>query len=347
MKKVPSIHPLRSYGGSARSCGQQYGESQAEAIEAFLHLEVAPNPKRLRYATQCWQHLKRWEKHVVDFTRGMAEGSGLSIEEVTLLLMHEEIFHGKPCTAIGATRAGSKDGHAIIGQNWDWHSRLYPWSSLTRLSVTGIPKVVLYSYPGLWACAGVNEYGMSLVWTGAAYLPRIPSKVGVPTYALIPGILAKRSCDEAIALLRTTRFAGSFIFLIADALGEVWVIEGLNGKFEAARCVDVITRGNHYECARMARLAKQDLTCNKQANTQFRGPRMAALAKRYNGRIDRHVVEKLLCDRGVGPGRDICQVPCGDRRGMTLDSFYCIPRQREFWIARGIQSRHEYARHKV
>jgi hypothetical protein len=347
MKKLPSIHPIHEYTGSPRSCGRQYGKTQAEAMDGFLHLEVAPNPQRMRYASRCWNVLKRWEKPVVEFVRGMAEGSGLSVEEITLILLHEEIVHTRPCTGIGATRSGTKDGNAIIGQNWDWGTHLYTWSNLTRLRMTGQPAMVLYSYPGLYASAGINEHGMSLVWTGSGYLPKIRPKVGVPTYALIAGILSCRDCREALALLRRTRLAGCYIFFIADAKGEVWVIEGLPGRFEAVRCEDVIARANHYECAATARRAKQDINCNPNANTQFRGPRMAALAQRYRGRIDRHIMERCLCDEGVGDGKNICQRPKGVRRGITIDSFYCLPARREFWISRGVQARHEYQRYRV
>src|SRR5437879_580148 len=112
MKRLPSIHPICEFKGTPRTCGSQYGETQAEAIEAWLHLETPPDPKRLRYASRCWQHLKRWKKPVVEFIRGMAEGTKLSVEELTLLLLHEEIVHTKPCTAIGARGAGTKDGQA-------------------------------------------------------------------------------------------------------------------------------------------------------------------------------------------------------------------------------------------
>jgi len=54
--------------------------------------------------------------------------------------------------------------------------------------------------------------GLSLIWTGAGYLPKVRPIVGVPTYALIAGILACRTCREAISLMRRTLNAGSFIF---------------------------------------------------------------------------------------------------------------------------------------
>ncbi|NQU09486.1 hypothetical protein HQ590_01735, partial [bacterium] len=266
-KRQPSIHPLYEYRGTVRGCGRQYGASQAEAIEAFLHLEVTPDPKRLRYAARCWDRLRRWDRAVADFVRGMAAGSGLSVQHLTLLLLHEEILHTKPCTGVGATGPGTRDGAPVIAQNWDWNSPLYAWPTLTRLHARGLPRTFLYSYPGLWACAGINEHGMSLVWTGAGYLPKIKPIVGVPTYAIIPAILAQRTCAEALALLRRTPIAGSFIFFLADATGELWVVEAVPDRFEAVRCADVIARANHYECDAIVRRAKQDIQSNPKANT--------------------------------------------------------------------------------
>jgi hypothetical protein len=349
VQKLPSIHPLIELRGSPRSCGRQYGERQAEAIEAFLHTEVTPDAKRLRYAARCWRVLSRWKKHVSEFVRGMAEGSHLAVEEVTLLLLHEEIVHCKPCTAVGATGPGTADGKPIIGQNWDWNPRLYPWAGLTRLHARGIPASFFYSYPGLWASAGINEHGFSLVWTGAGYLPTVRPVVGIPTYALIAGLLACRDCQQALKLLRETRLAGCFIFFIADARREVWVVEGLPRRFEAVRCEDVISRANHYQSARICRLSRQptDPPPNPGTNTWFRGRRMSKLAQRYRGRFDRHLVEKCLCDEFGGMGKSICQRPGHGRRSLSIDSFYCLPVQRQFWIARGVPSSHEYRCYSV
>lgn len=346
---LPSVHSLQELRGTARRCGRDYGETQAEAIDAFLHMEVAPDRQRLRYAGRCWEMLQQWRKPVPEFARGIAEGARLPVEEITLLLLHEEIVHTKPCTALGATRAGTKDGRPIIGQNWDWNSYLYPWSSLLRLRSDDGPAALHYAYPGLWAAAGINEHGLSLVWTGAGYLPKIKPIVGIPTYALIAGLLACKDCAKALALLRRTVNAGCFVFFIADAAGEVWVIEGVPGRMEMVRADDVITRANHYECAGIARRARQNLDQieNPLVSTQYRGPRMAALAQRFCGKINRHVMERCLRDEGVGDGRNICGRPKGTRRGLAIDSFYCLPVQREFWIARGIQTRHAYRRYRV
>jgi hypothetical protein len=345
---LPSHHTITTLSGSPRACGRAYGHQQAEAIEAFLHMEVAPSPQRRRYAARCWELVQRWDRSIAEFTRGMAAGAGIDVADATLLLAHEEIVHIKHCTGIGATRAGTHDGHPIVGQTWDWSPILYPWSSLTRLAMDDAPRALLYSFPGLWASAGINEHGLSLVWTGAAYSPIVRSAVGIPTYALIAAILARRTCAEALDLLRRTTNAGSFIFFLADATGEVVVVEGLPRRIEVTRCEDVISRANHYETARMVRLSGQDFTKGpRHFNSPDRAARMAALARRHAGAITRHHIEAFLRDRRGAPGRRICSLPSPTARWIAVDSFYCLPDRRELWIARGRQDRHAFQRHCV
>ncbi len=341
--RLPSHHPLIELRGTPRACGQQYGEHYAEAITAFYLLEIEPhlNPKRLRFGARCWEIFRHWETPVVDFARGMARGAGFTPEEVTLLLLHEEFVHLPHCTSLGATGQGTPDGAPILGQTWDWNSRLYLWSHLTRLHAHGMPRALLYSYPGLWAGAGINEHGLSLVWTSSGPTPKAPPRAGIPTYAIIAALLARRTCREALALLRATKNAGSFIFTIADAAKEVWVIEGMPHRIEAIPCEDVVSRANHYEGA-AAKARTGQTPSQLKTSTRFRGPRMARLVRRFRGTLDARRVEACLRDRFGGRGKSICQGGFGKQRTQTLDAFYCLPLQREFWIARGLPTRHAF-----
>jgi predicted choloylglycine hydrolase len=286
--------------------------------------------------------LEDWEKPVFEFVQGMVEGSGRSLQEIVLVLLHEEIYHIHTCTGIGATGKGTVDGSAVIGQNWDWDSSFYPWSSVLRLRSDSMPATLTYAYPGLWAAAGMNEHGLSLVWTGAGYFPAVRPDVGIPTYALIAGVLTRRTCRAAITLLQNTRNAGSFIFFLADATGEVWVAEGLPGKINPIQCVDWIARANHFESEGMCRLSKQDVPPKLDANSIARADRMASLAKAHCDRITGEMVATFLNDHGVAPGLGICQHPAFPGDGFTMDSFYLLPSKRQMWIARGLPCRHVY-----
>jgi len=342
-----SLYHLAEFRGTARDCGRDYGSSQAEAIGAFLHQELQPDTLRLAYAEHCSKILGEWEKPVFEFIQGMAEGSGRSLQEIVLLLLHEEIGHVHSCTGIGATRNATVDGSAVIGQNWDWSTSLYLWSGLLRLRSDSMPTTLTYTYPGLWASAGMNEHGLSLVWTGSGYFPIVPPAEGIPTYALIAGILTRRTCREAITLLQNTRNAGAFIFFLADATGEVWVVEGLPGKVHPVECGDVIARANHFESEEMCRLSNQDAPPQLLPNSISRARRMWELAKAHRGQINGELVTTFLSDHGVAPGLNICQHPTPDNWYLSLDSFYLLPSKREMWIARGSPCRHIYEKYSV
>jgi len=345
--KQESIYRLAEFRGSVRDCGRAYGSSQAEAISAFLQQELQPDALRLAYADRCSKLLGDWEKPVFEFIQGMAEGSGRPLHEIVLLLLHEEIAHVHQCTAIGATRNGTADGSAVIAQNWDWSGSLYPWSSLLRLRSDSMPATLTYAYPGLWAAAGMNEHGLSLAWTSSAGSPVVPPDVGIPTYALTAGILTRRTCREAITLLQNTQNAGAFIFFLADATGEVWVVEGLPGKVYTVECIDVIARANHYEIEEARRLSNQDVPPKLSPNSVSRAKRMWDLAQTHRGQINGELVATFLSDHGVAPELNICQHPTPGNSGFSLDSFYLLPSKRAIWMARGLPCRHIYEKYDV
>jgi hypothetical protein len=345
--KANSSYLMAEFRGTARDCGRDYGRSQTEAIGAFLYHQVQPDWLRLAYADRCGKVLEEWEKPIFEFVQGMSDGTGLSLQEMVLLLLHEEVVHVHNCTGIGATGKGTVDGAAVIGQNWDWDSSLYLWSSLVRLHTDSMPATLTYAYPGLWASAGMNEHGLSLVWPGTGYFPTVPPDVGVPTYALIAGVLTRRTCREAITLLQNTRNAGSFMFFLADATGEVWVAEGLPGRINPIQCVDWIARANHFESEEMCRLSKQEVPPKLNANSHSRATRMAALAKDHCGHITGELVGSFLSDHGVAPGLNICQHPSRLGEGFSLDSFYFLPSKREMWFARGLPCRHIHQKYTV
>jgi hypothetical protein len=255
----------------------------------------------------------------------------------------------KHCTAIAATGPGTPSGSPILGQNWDGFTTMYPWAQLLRIKCNPWPATLLYSpYPGLWWGAGINEHGVSLVWTGADHKLRRRHTwpiVGVPTYALVAGVLACKNSVEVRKLLSTTTNAGGFIFFIADATGDTMVVESVPGKIVFIPCTDVIARANHLEDPTLVRESRQILPRSIPAsNSPARGQRIHQLAEKYNGKLTPKAIEAILRDEDDTPGQTICQCAANGNPYMTIDSFYCLPKERELRIARGLQSRHQYTR---
>lgn len=334
---------LVTFKGSDRECGRQYGETFETRIMGFCRQEVKPDAARLRYAARCWKYVEQFAPKSAAFMKGMAEGSRLSIEHIALLSLHEEIVHmpvppapTPHCTAFVATGAATRQGRTINAMNWDWNTNLYPWAGLLRLDAKGSPCVVTYHYPGLWAGAGINEAGVSFMWTGSGYHPRIPPVVGVPTYVIIAEMLRRKSVADVLTFLKSIKHAGSFIFFLGDARGHIAVVEGCPGRLHVDQSDVALTRANHYECAVTMRKSKQHAVLG--GTTCYRAARMAEMVAARRGSIDVAAAKAMLTDRD-GPGPYVHQYPCGSNAhelgGLTIDSLFAVSEDRVLWTCRG------------
>ncbi len=143
------LHTIR---GTAIQCGRQYGQRWSTGMLGFYYQELRPDKQKLAYARRCWEHVEKACPHSAQFMRGMARGSGLTVDQVALLALHEENHHIRPhCTAFAATGAATRGGKTLVAMNWDWSAQLYPWAGLLRLDARGSPRALTYHYPGLWA----------------------------------------------------------------------------------------------------------------------------------------------------------------------------------------------------
>jgi predicted choloylglycine hydrolase len=325
--------------GSALEAGRAYGEGFGQMMMGFCRQELKPDKRKIGYARKCWKHTVKHAPESARFIEGMAQGSGLSLDHVGLLTLHEEVYHEPHCTAFAATGSATRAGKTVVAMNWDWATNLYPWAGLLKLTVKGAPRVATYHYPGLWACAGVNEYGMTLMWTGGGYLPKVPPMVGVPTYVLIAEVLRRNSVQAAVDYLAGVPIAGCFIFHLGDAAGNIAIVEGAAGKQAVDRTGDVLFRANHYTCRDIVACSKQTTPLpRKNATTVFRYERMKALMEEHGGKISVSVAKKVLTDRhGAWPW--IHQFPGGKDSvtlgGMTIDSLFAVAQERALYTCRG------------
>lgn len=329
---------LTEIRGTPALCGAAYCEEFATRIIGFGKQSVDPTPARLAYARRCWKYIEKSAPTSAAFLTGMARAAGLSRDVSTLIALHEEIVHQPHCTAFVATGEATRGGETILAQNWDWSPALYPWPGLLRLAMTGGPRMLTYHYPGLWACAGVNEAGLGLVWTGGGYMPKVAPVDGVPTYVLISEILRQPNVEAALACLNGMKHAGSFIFFLGDASGATAVVEAVPGKKHVDRTSPVMSRGNHYLCADIIKCGKQIKPSRTKYTTLQRSEKMTELLGKYHGEISPETAKQILTDRS-GDYPWLNQFPGGPKgwqlAGMTIDSFFVMCNDCSFWTCRG------------
>jgi hypothetical protein len=231
-------HSVAVISGTPRERGRQYGQKFTREIRDFLEKEIYgrytarpqhPKDRILAYARQCTAAVKDFSPIIMEEMQGMAEGSGLKLEELVLIALHEELWLGgilpkvEHCTPFALGPPLTKDGKTYVGQTWDWMASVRGQSSVLHWKRAEGPSVLAYAYPGLWVSAGMNDAGLALCWvTGPGY-GKGP-RVGVPAYVMVAHLLYQNSLDQALAEIRRDKHAGTFRFVLADATGRQAVV---------------------------------------------------------------------------------------------------------------------------
>lgn len=324
--------------GPTCACGKAYGIIFADLMHGYMARETKPSHSRIGFAKACLPFIEKYTPFSFDFLQGAAEGSGFTLEQLTLLSLYEEIWKGSGlaaqqhtyeghCTAFVSSRSRSKDERTIVGQSWDFWPHDFPWVGLLRLQCDGHPVTLTFHFPGMWSGCGINSEGLAQMWTSTGFLPVLANAPGVPTYILISELLNRRSVPEAVDLLQKTPNAGAYIFLLADANGKTAVVEALPGGKLAVDYSPVNCRTNQYEISGMIEASYQDLSDPEAKSTKIRNKRAQSVLQSCNENLSLDVVKSALTTKPI----------------FREEVFYCITiaslvaccEERALWHCRG------------
>ncbi len=299
---MASVYTFR---GTSLQCGIAYAERYQREMAGFFSQEFGTYSYSKQFVRACLRVMKSEAPHAAMFIRGAADRSLLSVEEHALLLLQEEeLYHRKlrskkpHCSVVGVLARTRKSCSAIVGQNWDWNTSYYPWSSINRFAIKGAPKIVALSYPGLPVCAGMNSSGLSLLWTGSGYYPALNPKVGVPTYALVLETLLKRDVTGAIQYLKRVHNAGAFIFFLGDGRGKLAVVEAVPGKVFVTYS-DYAHRANVFESPEAIAAANQNLPQASKCHSIKRSRIFARTSLRVRQKQNLESVKKIISQPNI------------------------------------------------
>jgi isopenicillin-N N-acyltransferase-like protein len=338
--KAPD-HTLTVIAGTPRERGRLYGRKFEEGVRGFLDKEIykpfaqstQSRDDLLRYAGACAKTTRSYSPEIAEELEGVAEGTGLRLEEIVLITLHEELYHRgvlppiKHCTAIAAGPPSTADGNTYVGQTWDWMPTVYGQSSMLLWKRPAGPSVLGYAYPGLWIGAGLNSAGIALTWTSAALGKGQTNitgpRVGISSYILIAQILYQESLDAAIEEARRAThagwFAGWFTFVLADGKGQLANIEGSP--------LELAIEDSRGHIARVGYGSRQmsDTPADKPVKRHPQCQRMCDLLDRSQGKLDRAAIQGFFGDHES----TIC------KHFSTLDAMLFDCTHRVAYVARG------------
>ncbi|MGX2997495.1 C45 family autoproteolytic acyltransferase/hydrolase [Streptomyces sp. JNUCC 64] len=247
----PPALVVRTEGGPLER-GRQYGAATKERVGASL---TAYEEVYARFAGLTWAGatrlartylpaLERFEERYLAADgpragagylaemRGVAEGAGVSFEDVLALNLRTEILFSGKARRIAAARTAAERGmpggrppaectsfcdlrgpEPVVGQNWDW----IPFSHDTVVVLESAPdrgpRWVSVVEAGLLAKFGTNAAGVTVL-TNALVTSRDVGEAGLPYHLVLRALLDSPSLADGVELLREVRRSSSANYLL-------------------------------------------------------------------------------------------------------------------------------------
>lgn len=280
---------------------------------------------------------------------GVADGSGVPIEEVAALNARWEVMYSAladeaaeidGCTGFGVQPEVTADGNAYMGQNWDWIPPIETFVMDVRRDSK--PDMVVMTEAGIvGGKIGVNEHGIGMTVNGLISEGDGEDPYRKPMHVRFREAMDAERLDTAIRPLITGDRAVSANVILGHAAGEFVDLELSPTTVNHLYPEDgILTHTNHFEDDRVEsefELLLPDTLC--------RAPRMRRLLSRQAGDIDVDLLQGALRDH-FGRPASICRhvdEALPERERLQTDGSYIVDLQgRQLLATRGPPCESEY-----
>ncbi|MGO3148343.1 MAG: C45 family autoproteolytic acyltransferase/hydrolase [Leucobacter sp.] len=270
--------------GNARERGRQYGEGAHDLIERALgyYREALTRQTGMSWAAVTdsvskWLPIsEQFAPHLVEEMRGIAEGAGVSFNEILTLNVRGEFVYNHQvteqsaapaaeetddrdavdgCTSFFLTGAASGTGHTLVGQNWDWRTLTADTTLVLRVVQDPLPTLVMQLEAGQVGRHGANSAGIALNANGLG--GSFGNEIGLPQTLIRRLVLDRGDIASALKTLVKTRphiasnallahQSGFGIDLETTPHGVDWIYPDSNGA---------IAHTNHFQASVPPQLA--------------------------------------------------------------------------------------------
>ncbi|GAA0507724.1 isopenicillin-N N-acyltransferase like protein [Halorubrum aquaticum] len=267
--------------GTPRERGIEHGERFAEEVaanvetyrERFSHEGVDVDAMR-NHAAEYVEYIERESPEYAAEMRGIAEGSGVPLVDVTMLNVRWEVIYpawkaqtekeneaattgtvAEPeppvdgCTSFGVMPSATADGTTYMGQNWDWLAPIEDTLFLMELRRDDAPDVLAMTEAGIvGGKIGVNEHGIGIAVNGLISADDGSEGFRKPYHVRFREVLDADRYDDALRpILETDRVCSANV-LVGHADGELIDLEAAPELVNPIHPDEgVLTHSNHFE----------------------------------------------------------------------------------------------------
>jgi hypothetical protein len=234
-------YPFVDVSGTPYERGRQHGIAVPERVKRSIEL-YGSQLNELGYDTlaksaligEFAQEIEAFGKHYIEEMRGIADGAGVSLEDIVMVNARTEVMakarlvKEKPieateelddgCTGAVILPERSATGELIHGQNWDWKAECAETAIVLRVRRDDGPDILTFVEAGGLARCGMNSAGICIT---ANYLEseRDFTQPGVPLALIRRKALEQEHFAFAIKAVATTPKACSNNMMLSTVAG--------------------------------------------------------------------------------------------------------------------------------
>ena len=312
-RKIAGIKVV-DVAGSPSSIGRTLGRScKGMASTMLAEARVALEKKGVKWpaAIELTKHYRpyceEYDPDFVEMVEGYADGSGVTPEEILVLIcMDEKGF----CTDIAANGLVTEDGSVLHAHTEDWSEA----SQKSTLVVRGRPKgglsFLAATHGGIEFIAGINSAGLS--FTGNSLYPN-DERVGLPKKFQAWRLVTSKSISDAMEAALPPHRGSSYNVNLCHKSGEMYCLEGSATSHAVLYATNgYLVHTNHYLDPGMQRFEACFGTETKSlagaSGTVVRYHRALRLTRNSLGHITKDSLKAILTDH-VNRPRSICNHP--------------------------------------
>lgn len=254
--------------GSSYDIGRQHGEILKDDIRGFYdsvwEIHKVNNP-RLKVESSdlisfCGRNIgfiKEYSAELFEELQGIADGSGLSIEQIIYLNSFLELEDLRApglggrllsrdlwgCTSFNVLPESSAERKGFIGQTFDMEKYYGRFNVLLHITPRSGPKMMVYSFAGVLGLNGMNSMGVGSVINKVVAKDATP---GVIFPVIIRRLLAQEHIGDALGAAIFAPRASGITYQLADNNGVAFCAETSASRYELLPLSGAMAHTNHY-----------------------------------------------------------------------------------------------------
>lgn len=348
--------PLVEVAGTPYERGLQHGRAVPQRVQGSVALYRDQLARRgVDVATTdllAWNvvpKIRAFDDTYFEEMQGMADGAGVSIEDIILVNCRTEMMYGHAalgaarealddgCTGLVVLPGASQNGHLMHAHNWDWREACVDTGIVLKVKKHGDgPDMLMFTEAGTLGRHGFNSAGLSLSGNFLTSDRDYQGEADVPLGLLRRKMLECTTMTSAMRMLFATRRYCSNNLMLAHGDGEAVDLECAPDEiFWLTPEDDILVHANHWVSA-SARTKLVDKGLATTPDSIYRQRRVTAALLAAKGDISWDVVKAALADE-FGKPEGVLTWPAP----ASHNSVYCTvattlmdPRAQTMWVAR-------------